>query len=440
MRTSTAMTGRPPGLICPRSRWWRPRSGSGTPGVNARAPAGADIARSARPALDGATRARPSRWRARAAEAGRGSPPHRLAVLHPQRYLAHLAVADAEAPQHGSVLVGQGEDQVGGVRVGGQLHVGARRVGLGEGVRVEDPDQVPAALVHLGHGAELRLRLDHVEGRAGLGVGQGEGLLDPATVVGRPGEQRARLVGIFLPGMGDQRLVGLPVDLQHPVPSSVGRPLRAATTTTAPAVPAAGTALVTSVASAATAELSGADPLTGGLPLGPAWPPATRAPASLSRPPGPPVHRGATARPCVATRHPGSGLALEPPGPPAQSGGRRRTRSEPARPARTRPTRAGSTPRPRRSATSPASAAPGTASSSPPEVWASCSSVATTGGRPASSSTCSRSAASLFRVPPLMWPAAASSAAPGRNGTLAAWTSPATPLARSMRCRWPSSP
>src|SRR6266545_5776303 len=37
-------------------------------------------------------------------------------------------------------------------------------------------------------------------------------------------------------------------------------------------------------------------------------------------PPGPFVLRGATARLCVATRHLGTGLALEPPGPPGAHG------------------------------------------------------------------------------------------------------------------------
>jgi orotidine-5'-phosphate decarboxylase len=44
--------------------------------------------------------------------------------------------------------------------------------------------------------------------------------------------------------------------------------------------------------------------------------PGVRPAALALEPPGPLIHRGATARLQVATRHSGSGLALEPPGPP----------------------------------------------------------------------------------------------------------------------------
>src|SRR5919197_734088 len=98
------------------------------------------------------------------------------------------------------------------VRVGGQLDVGARWVGLGERVGVEDPDQVQAEVVHLVHRRELRLGLDHVEGGARLGVGKSVDLLE------RPvpsGQQRAGLVGVFGPGVGHERVVALPVDGEH---------------------------------------------------------------------------------------------------------------------------------------------------------------------------------------------------------------------------------
>ena len=66
--------------------------------------------------------------------------------------------------------------------------------------------------------------------------------------------------------------------------------------------------------------------------------------------------------------------------------------ADPARPGRraTRPITAGSMPRPRRSPTRPPRRSGATDSSRPPEVWASWSRVATTGGRPGSSSTWSR--------------------------------------------------
>ena len=78
-------------------------------------------------------------------------------------------------------------------------------------------------------------------------------------------------------------------------------------------------------------------------------------------------------------------------------------------------------------------AAGGAARSSPPEVCASWSRVATTGGRSGSRSTLSARNAWLLRVPPDTKPSPASSAAPGRNGTAAASTSAATPLALAMR-------
>jgi hypothetical protein len=46
----------------------------------------------------------------------------------------------------------------------------------------------------------------------------------------------------------------------------------------------------------------------------------------------------------------------------------------------------------------------------------------------------------LALVPPETKPAAARSAAPGSSGTDAAPSRAATPLAASIRCRWPSSP
>ncbi len=97
--------------------------------------------------------------------------------------------------------VRQRHDDVQGVGVKGETDVGLGRVGARVGMRMVDRAQVPAAIVHLGKGVELLLRVHTV--RDGAGIGAFDGVdTHRAAVLG--GYQATDLVGKSLASMCHQ--------------------------------------------------------------------------------------------------------------------------------------------------------------------------------------------------------------------------------------------
>jgi hypothetical protein len=87
------------------------------------------------------------------------------------RAFGDLAVDDAIAAQLVALRVARGDQHIVRVRFGGQLHVGAARVGLGRGVGMVEDDGHLIGVVQCSPHYELLVGVETVERRRALRIG-----------------------------------------------------------------------------------------------------------------------------------------------------------------------------------------------------------------------------------------------------------------------------